>query len=80
MRRIGHELLSFFLNCSKKSKYSRPRLAMLVNSHNAAAFDPYTKNIQMFFSRGLCPLGRDRTYDRLLKRELLYQLSYEGDT
>ena len=23
------------------------------------------------------PLGRDRTYDRLLKRELLYQLSYE---
>ncbi len=25
----------------------------------------------------LCPLGRDRTYDRLLKRELLYQLSYE---
>ena len=25
----------------------------------------------------LCPLGRNRTCDRLLKRELLYQLSYE---
>ena len=25
-----------------------------------------------------CPLGRNRTYDHLLKRELLYRLSYEG--
>ena len=25
-----------------------------------------------------CPLGRNRTYDHLLNRELLYRLSYEG--
>ncbi len=25
-----------------------------------------------------CPSGRNRTYDRLLKRELLYRLSYKG--
>ncbi len=25
-----------------------------------------------------CAFTRDRTWDRLLKRELLYQLSYEG--
>lgn len=30
----------------------------------------------MVFYFFICPPGRARTYDRLLKRELLYQLSY----
>ena len=40
--------------------------------------DPYTSYLrhdsggQIF----ICPPGRDRTYDLLLKREQLYQLSY----
>ena len=54
---------------------------VLLNGHPAESFDSYAKQCPaLFLGRpncfALCPPGRNRTYDRLLKRELLYRLSY----
>ena len=57
---------------------------ILLNGYPAKPFDSYTKQCPRTVSRAdkisaalqFCPPGRNRTYDRLLKRELLYRLSY----
>ncbi len=59
---------------------------VLLIKYAQKVFDPYTKMLPAFSWVDkkstlllFCPPSRDRTYDRLLKRELLYQLSYGWD-
>ncbi|MEN9604860.1 MAG: hypothetical protein RJB39_545 [Candidatus Parcubacteria bacterium] len=66
--------------CSKSSRNSQA--IMTISDHDKAQPGPSTTRIRRFifyiFSvpRNYCAPGRNRTYDPLLKRQVLYRLSY----